>query len=138
MRKVPPGTRCELSHATENCARTSGSGRVWVLSGPAYGSDSGVASDTGARPKASPELKTDAVVRRPKMFASPALGAHRVRAFRDQSREGQCQGHDCAARSRTRAMLEGLHVTRISVRGFAVASATAVTAVGAVVGVASG
>jgi Transglycosylase SLT domain len=35
-------------------------------------------------------------------------------------------------------MLEGTHVTRISVRGFAVASATAVTAVGAVVGVASG
>ena len=34
-------------------------------------------------------------------------------------------------------MLEGTHVTRISVRGFAVASATAVTAVGAVVGVAS-
>jgi hypothetical protein len=37
-----------------------------------------------------------------------------------------------------RAMLEGNHVTRISVRGVAVASATAVTAVGAVVGVASG
>nr|WP_079063016.1 transglycosylase SLT domain-containing protein [Peterkaempfera griseoplana] len=35
-------------------------------------------------------------------------------------------------------MLEGNHVTRISVRGVAVASATAVTAVGAVVGVASG
>ncbi|MCX4747015.1 lytic transglycosylase domain-containing protein [Kitasatospora sp. NBC_01287] len=34
--------------------------------------------------------------------------------------------------------LEGNHVTRISVRGVAVASATAVTAVGAVVGVASG
>jgi hypothetical protein len=36
------------------------------------------------------------------------------------------------------AMLEGNHVTRISVRGVAVASATAVTAVGAVVGAASG
>ncbi|MFD5610282.1 transglycosylase SLT domain-containing protein [Kitasatospora sp. NPDC127060] len=35
-------------------------------------------------------------------------------------------------------MLEGIHVTRISVRGVAVASATAVTAVGAVVGMASG
>jgi transglycosylase-like protein with SLT domain len=37
-----------------------------------------------------------------------------------------------------RAMLEGHRVSRISVRGFAVASATAVTTVGAVVGVASG
>lgn len=37
-----------------------------------------------------------------------------------------------------RAMLEGQRVSRISVRGFAVASATAVTTVGAVVGVASG
>lgn len=37
-----------------------------------------------------------------------------------------------------RAMLEGNRVNRISVRGVAVASATAVTAVGAVVGVASG
>jgi hypothetical protein len=37
-----------------------------------------------------------------------------------------------------RATLEGNHVNRISVRGMAVASATAVTAVGAVVGVASG
>lgn len=36
------------------------------------------------------------------------------------------------------AMLEGNRVSRISVRGFAVASATAVTTVGAVVGVASG
>jgi hypothetical protein len=35
-------------------------------------------------------------------------------------------------------MLEGQRVSRISVRGFAVASATAVTTVGAVVGVASG
>ncbi|WP_405991162.1 lytic transglycosylase domain-containing protein [Streptomyces sp. NBC_00986] len=35
-------------------------------------------------------------------------------------------------------MLEGHRVSRISVRGFAVASATAVTAVGSVVGVASG
>lgn len=35
-------------------------------------------------------------------------------------------------------MLEGHRVSRISVRGFAVASATAVTTVGAVVGVASG
>ncbi|MFE9658692.1 MULTISPECIES: transglycosylase SLT domain-containing protein [unclassified Streptomyces] len=35
-------------------------------------------------------------------------------------------------------MLEGKRVSRISVRGFAVASATAVTTVGAVVGVASG
>ncbi len=37
-----------------------------------------------------------------------------------------------------RAVLEGNRVSRISVRGFAVASATAVTTVGAVVGVASG
>lgn len=37
-----------------------------------------------------------------------------------------------------RAMLEGNRVSRISVRGFAVASATAVTTVGAVVGVAAG
>ncbi|MBM4793803.1 transglycosylase SLT domain-containing protein [Streptomyces sioyaensis] len=37
-----------------------------------------------------------------------------------------------------RAMLEGKRVSRISVRGFAVASATAVTTVGAVVGVAAG
>ncbi len=37
-----------------------------------------------------------------------------------------------------RALLEGNRVSRISVRGFAVASATAVTTVGAVVGVASG
>jgi hypothetical protein len=37
-----------------------------------------------------------------------------------------------------RAMLEGKRVSRISVRGFAVASATAVTAVGSVVGVATG
>jgi Transglycosylase SLT domain len=37
-----------------------------------------------------------------------------------------------------RTMLEGNRVSRISVRGFAVASATAVTTVGAVVGVASG
>ncbi|CAM5464887.1 Transglycosylase SLT domain protein [Streptomyces rimosus subsp. rimosus] len=37
-----------------------------------------------------------------------------------------------------RTMLEGKRVSRISVRGFAVASATAVTTVGAVVGVASG
>ncbi len=37
-----------------------------------------------------------------------------------------------------RAVLEGNRVSRISVRGFAVASATAVTTVGAVVGVAAG
>ncbi len=37
-----------------------------------------------------------------------------------------------------RTMLEGKRVSRISVRGFAVASATAVTTVGAVVGVAAG
>lgn len=37
-----------------------------------------------------------------------------------------------------RGLLEGNRVSRISVRGFAVASATAVTTVGAVVGVASG
>lgn len=37
-----------------------------------------------------------------------------------------------------RATLEGIRVSRISVRGFAVASATAVTTVGAVVGVAAG
>ena len=44
-----------------------------------------------------------------------------------------------SARAVTQAgTLEGMRVTRISVRGFAVASATAVTTVGAVVGVASG
>ncbi len=52
---------------------------------------------------------------------------------------GQCQGHDCAREVTPAGMLEGNRVTaRISVRGFAVASATAVTTVGAVVGVASG
>ncbi|EDY49723.1 hypothetical protein SSCG_02671 [Streptomyces clavuligerus] len=51
---------------------------------------------------------------------------------------GPCQGHDSSAGSPVRAMLEGNRVSRISVRGFAVASATAVTTVGAVVGVASG
>jgi hypothetical protein len=53
-------------------------------------------------------------------------------------RGGQCQGHDCARAVTQAGTLEGKRVTRISVRGFAVASATAVTTVGAVVGVASG
>lgn len=67
------------------------------------------------------------------------MGPRRARALRDQLQwEGQRQGHDCGRAVITRAMLEGTHVTRISVRGFAVASATAVTAVGAVVGVAAG
>ncbi len=51
---------------------------------------------------------------------------------------GQRQGHDCARGFLPWAMWEGNRVSRISVRGFAVASATAVTTVGAVVGVASG
>lgn len=52
---------------------------------------------------------------------------------------GQSQGHDCAREVTPAGMLEGNRVTaRISVRGFAVASATAVTTVGAVVGVAAG
>ncbi|AXK37758.1 lytic transglycosylase domain-containing protein [Streptomyces armeniacus] len=51
---------------------------------------------------------------------------------------GQRQGHDCAREVTPAGRLEGNRVSRISVRGFAVASATAVTTVGAVVGVASG
>lgn len=51
---------------------------------------------------------------------------------------GQCQGHDCVRVVTKRALPEGNRVSRISVRGLAVASATAVTTVGAVVGVASG
>jgi hypothetical protein len=47
-------------------------------------------------------------------------------------------GHDRVREVTKRATLEGNRVSRISVRGFAVASATAVTTVGAVVGVASG
>src|SRR4051812_21114945 len=53
-------------------------------------------------------------------------------------RGGQRQGHDFVRAVTNRTMLEGKRVSRISVRGFAVASATAVTTVGAVVGVASG
>ena len=65
--------------------------------------------------------------------------AHRARASRDpSSREASVRGTIAPARSPKRAMLEGHRVSRISVRGFAVASATAVTTVGAVVGVASG
>src|SRR6185503_12009877 len=65
--------------------------------------------------------------------------AHRARASRDPAVGRPAPG----ARLRPpgspkRAMLEGNRVSRISVRGFAVASATAVTAVGSVVGVASG
>lgn len=52
--------------------------------------------------------------------------------------EASARGTIAPARSPKRAMLEGNRVSRISVRGFAVASATAVTTVGAVVGVASG
>jgi murein DD-endopeptidase MepM/ murein hydrolase activator NlpD len=55
-----------------------------------------------------------------------------------RSRGGQSQGHDCVRAVTMRAMLEGHRVSRISVRGIAVASATAVTTVGAVVGVSSG
>ncbi len=50
----------------------------------------------------------------------------------------QRQGHDFARVVTCAGVLEGNRVSRISVRGFAVASATAVTTVGAVVGVASG
>jgi hypothetical protein len=53
-------------------------------------------------------------------------------------REASVKGRDCVREVTTRAMLEGNRVSRISVRGFAVASATAVTTVGAVVGVAAG
>lgn len=52
--------------------------------------------------------------------------------------ETSARGTIASVRSRTRTLLEGNRVSRISVRGFAVASATAVTTVGAVVGVASG
>lgn len=52
--------------------------------------------------------------------------------------EASVRGTIASAGSPVRAMLEGNRVSRISVRGFAVASATAVTTVGAVVGVASG
>src|SRR5882757_7796963 len=51
---------------------------------------------------------------------------------------GPRQGHDCVRPVTERAIPEGNRVSRISVRGLAVASATAVTTVGAVVGVASG
>jgi len=54
------------------------------------------------------------------------------------SAESSARGTIALARSPMRAMLEGHRVSRILVRGFAVASATAVTTVGAVVGVASG
>ncbi|EDY66942.2 secreted protein [Streptomyces pristinaespiralis ATCC 25486] len=65
--------------------------------------------------------------------------AHRARASRDPiSGEASVRGKISLAGSPVRAMLEGNRVSRISVRGFAVASATAVTTVGAVVGVASG
>ncbi len=50
----------------------------------------------------------------------------------------QRQGHDFARVVTCAGVLEGNRVSRISVRGFAVASATAVTTVGAVMGVASG
>jgi len=52
--------------------------------------------------------------------------------------ETSARGTIASVRSRARTLLEGNRVSRISVRGFAVASATAVTTVGAVVGVASG
>jgi hypothetical protein len=52
--------------------------------------------------------------------------------------EASAKGHDRVREVTKRATLEGNRVSRISVRGFAVASATAVTTVGAVVGVASG
>jgi hypothetical protein len=55
-----------------------------------------------------------------------------------RSRGGWSQGHDCVRPVTTRTMLEGNCVSRISVRGIAVASATAVTTVGVVVGVTSG
>lgn len=50
----------------------------------------------------------------------------------------QCQGQDFARVVTCAGVLEGNRVSRISVRGFAVASATAVTTVGAIAGVASG
>jgi hypothetical protein len=53
-------------------------------------------------------------------------------------REARVRGTIAPEWSLRRAMLEGNRVSRISVRGFAVASATAVTTVGAAVGVASG
>lgn len=50
----------------------------------------------------------------------------------------QCQGQDFARVVTCAGVLEGNRVSRISVRGFAVASATAVTTVGAIAGVATG
>src|SRR5690606_9233410 len=72
--------------------------------------------------------------------ALPARGvAHRARASRGPQLGRPVPGARLRPRgSPKRAMLEGNRVSRISVRGFAVASATAVTAVGSVVGVASG
>nr|WP_237517379.1 transglycosylase SLT domain-containing protein [Streptomyces sp. SID4941] len=65
--------------------------------------------------------------------------AHRARVSRDpSSREASARGTLRPRGHLKRATLEGHRVSRISVRGFAVASATAVTTVGAVVGVASG
>lgn len=52
--------------------------------------------------------------------------------------EASARGTIASVWSPIRATLEGNRVSRISVRGFAVASATAVTTVGAVVGVAAG
>lgn len=80
----------------------------------------------------------------PEHHANPQRTSHRAstpvtdRPVRRTGAGGQCQGHDFARAVTKRAMPEGNRVSRISVRGFAVASATAVTTVGAVVGVASG
>src|SRR4051812_27606393 len=80
----------------------------------------------------------------PEQYANPPRTSHRAstpvtdRPVRRTGEGGQRQGHDFVRAVTKRAMPEGNRVSRISVRGFAVASATAVTTVGAVVGVASG
>lgn len=72
------------------------------------------------------------------MRQPPRGSCPRARASSDRiTTEASVEGHSCAAWS-LRTLLEGHRVSRISVRGFAVASATAVTTVGAVVGVATG
>jgi len=81
---------------------------------------------------------------RPSNTRDPQGTSHRASApVTDPARTadrtgGPRQGHDCVRAVTKRAIPEGNRVSRISVRGLAVASATAVTTVGAVVGVASG
>src|ERR1700741_3694226 len=73
------------------------------------------------------------------MRPSLAGVAHRARVSRDPVvRRPMVGARLRPPGSPNRSMLEGNRVSRISVLGFAVASATAVTAVGSVVGVASG